>query len=94
MKTNIYDWSDEYDQVATAMIKFIYEHASLNTFYDLGFHMEVHRTRLLGRDFSKTYDFTKTYHENDYRSPEGVRNTSLLRAITENYRKVRRWCLT
>ena len=68
MKTNIYDWSDEYDQVATAMIRFIIEHASLNSFYDLGFHMEVHRTSRLGKDFSKTYDFTKTYHESDYRS--------------------------
>ena len=88
MKANIYDWSDEYDQTATTMIKFVMEHASINNLYDLGLPMEVHRTRLVGKDFSKTYDLTKTYDVSDYRSFEGVNNTLEQLLITENCRKM------
>ena len=88
MKPNIYDWSDEYDQLATATVQFLKEHVSLKSFVDLAFPMEVYRTRLVGKDFSKTYDLTKTYHENDYKSFEGVRNTVQQLVIKENYRKM------
>ena len=88
MKTNIYDWSDEYDQIATSFVQFLKEHASLKSFVDLGFPMEIHRTRLVGKDFSKTYDMTKTYHESDYRSFEGVSNILSHMVIKENYMKM------
>ena len=89
MKTNIYDWSDEYDHVATSFVQFLKEHASLKGFMDLGFPMEVHRTRLVSKDFSKTYDMTKTYHGSDYGSFEGGSNTVSHMVIKENYRKMR-----
>ena len=88
MKTNIYDWPDEYDQIATSMIQFLMEHALLKSMFDLGFPMEVHRTRLVGKDFSKTYDFTKTYDVSDYVSLKGVSNAMLHMAIKENYMKM------
>ena len=51
--------------------------------------MEVDRTGgLVGRDFSKTYDFTKAYDACDYRSLEGVSNTPQQLVTTENYRKM------
>ena len=31
MKTNIYDWPDEYDQIATSMAQFLMEHALLKS---------------------------------------------------------------
>ena len=88
MKTNIYDWSDEYDHIATSFVQFLMEHASLNAFMDLGFPMEVHRTRLVSKDFSKTYDMTKTYHGSYYRNFEGGSNTVAHMVIKENYRKM------
>ena len=88
MKTNIYDWSDEYDHIATSFVQFLKEHASLKAFMDLGFHMEVHRTRLVSKDFSKTYDMTKTYHGSYYRNFEGGSNTVAHMVIKENYRKM------
>ena len=88
MKTNIYDWSDEYDQIATSLVKFLIEHSSINVMYYLGFPMEIYRTRLVSKDFSKTYDMTKTYHESDYRSFEGVSNILSHMVIKENYIKM------
>ena len=70
------------------MIQFVIEHASLRSMYDLGIPMEVHWTRLVGKSFSKTYDMTKKYYENDYRSFEGVSNTVLHMVIKENYMKM------
>ena len=61
MKANIYDWSDEHDELATAVIKFLMEHVSIHTVADVTIPMEVFRTRVVGKDFSKTYDLTKTY---------------------------------
>jgi hypothetical protein len=66
MKTNIYDWLDEYDQLATGIIKFLMEHASIHDMADVTIPMEVHRARLVDRDFSRTYDLTKAYDVSDY----------------------------
>ena len=56
--------------------------------------MEVHRTRLVGKDFSKTYDLTKTYHESDYRSLEGVSNTLPHTGDNRELQENARWYLT
>ena len=55
--------------------------------FDLGFPMEVHGTKLVGKDFSKIYDFTKTY-VSDYGSLKGESNIVLHMVIKENYRKM------
>ena len=88
MKRNIYDWADEYDQIATSVIEFVKEHGSINSIADLIYPMEVHRRRLVGKDFRKTYDMTKAYHESDYRSLEGVSNNLRQLVIKENYTKM------
>ena len=88
MKTNIYDWPDEYDHIATSFVQFLKEHASLKSFVDLAFPMEIHEAILVGKDFSKTYDMTRMYHERDYRSFEGVSNILSHMMIKENYMKM------
>ena len=88
MKTNIYDWPDEYDHIATSFVQFLKEHASLKSFVDLAFPMEVHRTRPVGKDFSKIYDMTRMYHERDYGSLKGGSITVSHMVIKENYRKM------
>ena len=88
MKTNIYDWPDEYDHIATSFVQFLKEHVSLKSFLDLAYPMEKHRTGLVGKDFSKIYDITKTYDVGDYGSLKGVSNTLQHLMITENYRKM------
>ena len=88
MKTNIYDWPDEYDHIATSFLQFLKEHASLESFVDLAFPMEVHGAIPVGKDFSKTYDMTRMYHERDYRSFEGVSNILSHMVIKENYMKM------
>jgi hypothetical protein len=49
MKPNIYDWSDEYDRIATAIIKFLMEHVSIHSMADVTLPMEVHRARVVGK---------------------------------------------
>ena len=88
MKRNIYDWPDEYDHIATSLIQFLKEHASLEGFIDLGFPMERHPAIPMGKDFSKTYNMTRMYHESDYRSFEGVSNILSHMVIKENYMKM------
>ena len=88
MKTNIYDWPDEYDHIATSFVQFLKEHASLKSFVDLAFPMEIHRAIPVGKDFSKIYDMTRMYHERDYRSFEGVSNILSHMVIKENYMKM------
>ena len=82
MKLNVYDWSDESAQIALS--EFYLEHVSIRTMCDLLMPMEVK----LGKDFSKTYDLTKTYDVSDYGSLDGVRNTVSHMVIKDNYRKL------
>ena len=82
MKLNVYDWSDECAQIAVS--EFYLEHVSIRTVCDLLMPMEVK----LGKDFSKTYDLTKTYDVSDYGSLDGVRNTVSHMVIKDNYRKL------
>ena len=68
----------------STLSEFYLEHVSIRTMCDLLMPMEVK----LGKDFSKTYDLTKTYDVSDYGSLDGVRNTVSHMVIKDNYRKL------
>ena len=61
MKTNIYDWPDLYNDILESMLRFAIEHVSIHNMGDALLPMEVHSVRLIGHDFNKRYDMTKTY---------------------------------
>ena len=86
MKTNIYDWPDEYNDIAESLLRFGIEHCSIHNMADALVPMEVHPERLLGHDFKKRYDMTKSYC--GYPNVKNGENTLHGVVIKENYKKM------
>ena len=88
MKTNLYDWPDEYDRVVDALCQFIMEHLSIKNLVDAGLPMEVHQIRLV-KDLKKKYDMTKSYQINkSYNSLRRKSDNLQTMVIIENFNKM------